>query len=99
MTNLFLLLIILDKRIGPLNRKDIAMTVLKILFSAALMGSALWVYLKFLGLDLSRAGLPEKILSLVIILVLGLAIYSILSYILGVKELDRLLQLVRTKDR
>ena len=70
MTNLFLLLMILDKRIGPLNRKDIAATFLKILSSAVFMGLALGVYLKFFGLDLTTAGLGEKISSLVMILIL-----------------------------
>jgi putative peptidoglycan lipid II flippase len=97
MTNLFLLLVILDKRIGPLNRKDITMTFFKIVSSAAFMGLALWVYLKFLGLNLSTAGLAEKILSLAIILILGLASYSIFSRILRVQELERVLRLLKIK--
>jgi len=97
MTNLFLLLMILDKRIGPLDRKDIAVTLLKILSSAILMGLGLWVYLKFFGLDLITAPLAQKILSLVIILLLGSASYSVFSRILKVEELQRVLRLVKLK--
>lgn len=97
MTNLFLLLKILDKRIGPLDRKDIAMTFFKILSSALFMGLALCVYWEFFGLDLSTASLAEKILSLAIILILGLASYSVFSYILRVKELNRILELLKIK--
>jgi putative peptidoglycan lipid II flippase len=99
MTNLFLLLWILDKRIGPLNRKDIVDTFLKILSSALFMGLALWVYLKFFGLDLNTADLPEKILSVGLILLLGLLTYSAFSYILRVKELDRLLELLKIRKK
>ncbi|NIM06567.1 MAG: murein biosynthesis integral membrane protein MurJ, partial [Armatimonadetes bacterium] len=52
MTNLFLLLVILDKRIGPLDRKGIAAAFLKILSAAALMGLTLWTYLRYFGLNL-----------------------------------------------
>ena len=99
MTNLFLLLMILDKRIGPLSRKDIVTTFFKILSSAALMGLALWVYLKFLGLDLSRASLAEKISSLLVILLLGLASYSGICYVLRVEELIRILELLKIKRK
>ena len=99
MTNLFLLLMILDKRIGPLDRKAIAMTFLKILSSATLMGLALWIYLKFFGLDLRTTGLGEKILSLAIILILGLLSYSAFSYILKLKELDRILELLKIRKK
>ncbi|MCK4426955.1 MAG: murein biosynthesis integral membrane protein MurJ [candidate division Zixibacteria bacterium] len=99
MTNLGLLLMILDKRIGPLDQKDITMTFLKILSSAVFMGLALWVYLKFFGLDLRTAPLAEKILSLAIILILGLLSYSAFSYILRVKELDRILELLKIRKK
>jgi putative peptidoglycan lipid II flippase len=99
LVNLFQLLLILDKKIGPLNRKDIAETFLKILFSALFMGLALWVYLKFFGLDLKTAGLVQKILSLAIVLILGLASYSAFSYLSKVKELDRILELLKIKSK
>ncbi len=97
MTNLFLLLMILDKRIGPLDRKDIVATFLKILLSAAFMGLAVWVCLEFLGLDLSTASLAEKISGLLVILLLGLASYSVFSRILKVEELDRVVRLLKIR--
>ncbi|MFQ6003815.1 MAG: hypothetical protein ACE5KJ_08715 [Candidatus Zixiibacteriota bacterium] len=75
------------------------MRFLKIFSSALFMGLALWVYLRFFGLDLSTASLAEKILSLAIILILGLVSYSISSYVLGVKELDRILELLKTTKK
>jgi putative peptidoglycan lipid II flippase len=97
MTNLFLLLLILDRRIGPVDRKGIAAAFLKILSAAALMGLTLWAYLRYFGLNLEVAGLGEKIVSLLIILALGLVSYLVLSYILRLSELARLLQLLKIR--
>ena len=99
MTNLFLLLKILDKRVGPLDRKDIGGTFSKILSSAVFMGLTLWLYLKFFGLDLRTAGLAEKSLSLAIILILSLASYSAFSYIFRLKELARILELLKIRKK
>jgi putative peptidoglycan lipid II flippase len=97
MTNLFLLLRILDKRIGPLDRKDIVGTSSRILSSAALMGSVVWLYLRFYGPNLETAGLAEKTVGLLVILALGLASYPVFSYLLRLRELDRILELLRIK--
>ncbi len=97
MTNLFLLLVILDRRIGPLDRKGIAAAFLKILSAAALMGLTLWTYLRYFGLNLEVAGLGEKMVSLLIILALGLVGYLVLSYMLRLSELARLLQLLKIR--
>ena len=97
MVNLLLLIFVLDKRIGPLDRKDIEKTFLKILSSAIFMGLILWVYLKFFGLNLQLAGLPKKILELLVILILGLVSYFVFSYLLKLKELDRILVLLKIK--
>ncbi len=95
--NLFFLLTILDKKIGPLNRKDITETFLKILSCSVFMGVILWIYLKFFGLDLRTALVVQKILSLAITMILGLASYFAFSYILRVKELDRILKLLKIR--
>jgi putative peptidoglycan lipid II flippase len=97
MTNLFLLLFILDKRIGPLDRKDIGSTFIRILSSAAMMGIGLRVYLKYFGLNLETAPLPGKILELVIILVFGLISYLAFSYIFRIPELNRVLELLKIR--
>jgi len=97
MTNLFLLLKMLDKRIGPLDRKDIGGTFFKILSSAVFMGSILWIYLKYFGLNLETATLPAKIVGLLVILVLGLASYLIFSYLLRLPELARVQELLKIK--
>jgi putative peptidoglycan lipid II flippase len=99
MVNLFFLLTILDKKIGPLDRKDISGTFFKILSSAFFMGLILWIYLKFFGLDLRTAGLVQKILSLAITMILGLTSYFAFSYILKVKELDRILELLKIRKK
>ena len=99
MTNLFLLLKILDKRIGPLDRKDIGGTFLKILSSAVLMGFAIWIYLKYFGPNLETAALSAKILGLLVILILGLASYFAFSYLFKLRELDRMLELLKIKNR
>jgi putative peptidoglycan lipid II flippase len=97
MTNLFLLLWILDKRVGPLARRDIALTFLKILSGASLMGVIIWIYLKYLTVGLQTAALHYKIIQLLAILILGLLSFFILSYILGLKEQKRVLELVKLK--
>ncbi len=97
MTNLGLLLKILDKRIGPIDGKDIGGTFFKILTSTAFMGLTVWIYLKYFGLDLETAQLHAKILNLLLILVLGLLSYSAFSYLLKLPELDRILELLKIK--
>jgi putative peptidoglycan lipid II flippase len=97
MTNLFLLLKILDKRIGPLDRKNIGGTFSKILSSAVFMGFAIWIYLKYFGPNLETAELPAKILGLLAILILGLTSYFVLSYLLRLPELTRILELLKIK--
>jgi putative peptidoglycan lipid II flippase len=99
MTNLFLLLFILDKRIGPLDRKGISITFSKILSSAVLMGTTIWIYLKYFGLNLETAQLPEKILGLLIILILGLVSYFVFSYMLRLPELTRILELLKIRRK
>jgi putative peptidoglycan lipid II flippase len=99
MVNLFLLVFVLDKRIGPLDRKDIEKTFFKILSSAVLMGLILWVYLRFFGLNLETAGLPIKILELLVILILGLASYFVFAYIFRLKELNRILELLKIRKK
>ncbi len=99
MTNLFLLLKILDKRIGPLDRKDIGGTFFRILSSAVFMGSVIWIYLKYFGLNLETAALPAEILELLVILILGFVSYFAFSYLLRLSELDRVLELLKIKKR
>jgi putative peptidoglycan lipid II flippase len=99
MVNLFLLIFVLDKRIGPLDRKEIVETFFKILSSAIFMGLILWIYLRFFGLNLELAGLPRKIMELLVILILGLASYFVFAYIFRVKELNRILELLKIKKR
>jgi len=99
MINLFLLLSILDRRIGPLDRKDIGSTFFKILSSAALMGATIWIYLKYYGLNLDTAQLPAKILGLLVILILGLVSYFVFSHLLRLPELGRMLELLKIKKR
>jgi putative peptidoglycan lipid II flippase len=99
MVNLFLLIFVLDRRIGPLDRKDIEKTFFKILSSAVLMGLILWVYLKFFGLNLETTGLPTKILELLVILILGVASYFVFAYIFRLKELNRILELLKIRKK
>jgi len=97
MTNLFLLMRILDKRIGPLDKKDIGGAFLKVLSASALMGMILGVYLKYFGLDLKTAQLSEKVFSLLVILILGLVSYSVFSYLFRVRELERVQELLKLR--
>lgn len=97
MTNLCLLLVILDRRIGPLDRNDVGMTFLKILSAAVLMGAAVWVYLTYLGVNLETAALPAKLLQLVIILLVGSLSFFLFSYLLKLEELGRIMELLKIK--
>ena len=97
MTNLFLLLWLLDKRVGPLARRDIAGTFIKILSGSVLMGATVWIYLKYRTIDLQAAALGSRIIQLFIILILGLLSFLVFSYILGLKEQKRVLELMKLK--
>jgi len=61
------------------------------------MGFAVWTYLDFCGPDLKTAPLPERILGPVVILVLGLGSYFVFSYLLRLRELDRILEMLKIK--
>jgi putative peptidoglycan lipid II flippase len=99
MTNLFLLLRILHRRSGPLDLRDIWTTSLKILSAAAVMGLAMWAFLAFWGVDLEIGSLAEKVLQLAVVLITGLFSFLVCSYILQLKELDRILQLLKIKKK
>ncbi|MGB2989884.1 MAG: hypothetical protein WBC98_07995, partial [Candidatus Zixiibacteriota bacterium] len=62
-----------------------------------LRGFVVWAYLNLYGPDLETAPLPEKILRLVVILVLSLVGYFVFSYLFRLRELDRILELLKLK--
>jgi hypothetical protein len=55
--------------------------------------------LKFFGVNLQTYGLFPKIGELLVILILGLASYTVVSYLLKLKELDRILVLLKIRQR
>jgi putative peptidoglycan lipid II flippase len=97
MTNMFTLMYLLQKRIGPLNLKELSSSFLKILFCSVFLGLILFFFQKIFPLNLETAGLGVKILNLVFLFVLALGSYLLLAYLLKIKELFSVLEILKRK--
>jgi putative peptidoglycan lipid II flippase len=93
--NMFLLLLMLNRRIGPFDFKDLSKSFLNIFISSLIMGGLVWFFFSFYQLDLSVAPLMQKILSVFVSIGLGLLAYVSVCRLLNVGELKRVLDIFR----
>ena len=89
--NFVLLFIMLRRKLGPLEEKDIFLSFLKIGFAALLMGLACW------GIS-SLFGEPQKLwLRLVQVLVCilaGIGVFASLAHLLGIAEIKTYIEAI-----
>lgn len=95
MTNMFLLIYLLQRRVGPIHLTELSSSFLKILFSSAFSGLVLFVFQKIFPLNLETSGLGLKVLDLVILFLLAVGSYFLLSFLLKIKELSLILGLLK----
>lgn len=96
MVNFGFLLIILNKRVGRIEIKEILILCLKIAIASLLMGLLAWEISKRGDWTGSETSI-EKILLLVICLVASSAVYLIVSKLLNIEEVEHLIGLLRRK--
>jgi putative peptidoglycan lipid II flippase len=97
MVNMFTLLALLRRRIGPLDLADLAASFLRILGASAAMGAGMVVFQQFVPLDLEAGALGSKILYLLSLFLVAAAIYIGLSFIMKSKELRSVLSIFSRK--
>jgi putative peptidoglycan lipid II flippase len=93
--NMLLLLLKLNKRIGPFDLRDLSKAFLNILISSLIMGGLVWLFFSFYQVDLSIAPLTQKILLVLVSIGLGLLAYVSVCRLLNVGELKRVLDIFR----
>jgi len=90
-----LLLWKIDKRIGPLDKKDIGRNTFKILMASLIMGVAVLLIQFLFPLDLQRALLIHKIFLLIMALLIGFFSYAWVCHLLKVEELKKVLDILK----
>ncbi len=87
MVNMSALMVLLRRRVGPLDVRDLAGSFFRLLGCSALMGAAVTAVQLGWRLDLEAAPLPEKALYVLALFGLSAGTYALLAYALKVKEL------------
>ncbi|KPL00606.1 MAG: hypothetical protein AMJ90_08000 [candidate division Zixibacteria bacterium SM23_73_2] len=93
--NMSLLLLFIDKKIGPLKRKDLTFSSFKYLLASLFMGVVIYSILYLFKLDLEIASLKQKISLLAGLLVSGFLSYLTASLVLKVGELKRIFDILK----
>lgn len=97
MVNMFTLMSLLRRRIGPLNLADLSSSFGKILGCSGFMGAALFVFQEAIPLSLESAALLPKILYLLVLFLLAAGIFFLASSVLKIRELSLVLSIIRRK--
>jgi len=96
LVNMSLLLFWIDKKIGPLERKDLTISFLKFLLASLFMGGAVLLALNLFKLNLEIAGLQHKVLLLSGMLLVGFLSYIFASVAFKVEELKKVLDIFKS---
>ena len=93
--NCSLLLWKIDKKIGPLDKKDIGRNTFKILLASLIMGGAVFLIQFLFPLDLQRAALIHKTFLLIMALLIGFFSYAGVCHLLKVEEMKKVLEILK----
>jgi putative peptidoglycan lipid II flippase len=97
MVNMFSLMFLLQRRVGPLNSADLAASFGKIFGCSALLGAILLGLQRIYPLALGTAALPSKILYLLVLTLIAGGGYVLVSYLLKIRELSLIIDIIRRK--
>jgi putative peptidoglycan lipid II flippase len=97
LVNMFTLMSLLRKRIGPLDLSDLSSHFLKMLGCAAFMGAVLLAFQKAVPLSLESAALLNKVLYLLVLFLLAAGSYVLASSLLRIRELSLVVGIIRRK--
>ncbi|OGD22852.1 MAG: murein biosynthesis integral membrane protein MurJ [Candidatus Aminicenantes bacterium RBG_16_63_16] len=87
MVNMSTLVILLRRRVGPLDLRDLGGSFFRLLGCSGLMGAVLYFIQLGWRLDLEVARLPEKALYVLILFALAAGSYALFARLLKVREL------------
>jgi len=96
MVNMSLLLFMIDKKIGPLERKKLASSFFKFLFASLFMGGVVFIAQFLLKFDLKIASLQQKVFLLSGMLLSGLLSYILASLVFKAEELKKVLDIFKS---
>jgi putative peptidoglycan lipid II flippase len=97
MVNMFVLMSLLRRRVGPLDIRGLLSSFMKILGGAAVMGAILIATQKAYPLNLRTARILPKTLYLLVLFVLGVGSYAGLAAVLKIGELKLVLGIFKKK--
>jgi putative peptidoglycan lipid II flippase len=97
MVNMFTLISLLRRRIGPLDLADLFSHFVRMLGCSAFMGAALYVFQAAAPLSLQSAAFLPKALYLLALFLLAAGSYVLASSILKIRELSLVLSIIRRK--
>ena len=87
MVNMSALLVLLRRRIGPLDIRDLGGSFARLLGCSALMGAGLYLFQRGWRLNLEIAGLPEKALYVLVLFGVAAGSYALFALILKTREI------------
>jgi putative peptidoglycan lipid II flippase len=99
LVNMAILVLAMERKVGPLGTRDLAGSFLKILACAAAMGAVLFGLQKTIAPDLGRASLLLRAGYALGLSAAAAVTYIGLSFVLGIKEGALLLGLLRRRGR
>jgi len=86
--NFFLLFILLERKIGKIERKGFSASALKFSFSAAVMGLAVWFFMSYF--DFQRLVFSEQLGVLLSAIFMGILVYLLMNLLFNHEELKSL---------
>jgi putative peptidoglycan lipid II flippase len=97
MVNMFVLMSLLRRRIGPLDLRDLVSNFLRTLAAAALMGAVLFMFQTLVPLDLEAASFLSKVSYLVGLFILGAGTFLGVAALMRSRELRLVLDILRRR--
>jgi len=95
--NMTILFTVLNKRIGPFDKKDLSNSFLKIVLASSCMGVLLQIFLFLYQVDLDNGNLIQKLVLVVLMVIVSLVSYALIASLLRIKEVKRVLGIFRFK--
>jgi len=95
MVNMFALLLLLRRRIGPLDIRDLGRSFARLLGCSALMGAGLYLFQRGWRLNLEIASLPEKALYVLILFAVAAGSYALFALILKTREIRLVMEIFK----
>ncbi len=97
--NMITLLVLLRRRVGPIDIRELGKSFLRILTAAVIMGAVILAFQMIFPIDLGTAAPGRKVSYLLGLFFFGAASYAGISRLMKIKELEAVFGLFRRKER